>query len=186
MLSLQIHCCIWLLTQRETKAHVKLFSHKRKKYSKLAGDNISTLSGGTLTDGESISKSLGVKMSFTAAVPCPGVAIVSNLYMHLVQARRQHGEQTGDVRRCPLHGDTLLPAHEHHAIIGLSSQVGTLNGENSMSYTKGDKKTSFCQLSAKIISTCHVFIFSLTGYSVLFTIITRVDTLVSSAQTLQV
>lgn len=103
------------------------------------------------------------KMCCAAAAPCLGVAIVSNLYIHLVQARRQHREETGDVCRCPMRGDTLLPANEHDTVIVLASQVRTLDGENSMSYTKGDKNVnrsfpwrSLCHLSAKIISTCHL------------------------------
>lgn len=153
-----------------------------------------------------------MKMSFTAAVPCLGVAIVSNLHIHLVQARRQHREKTGDARRRPLYSYTLLPADEHDTVIVLASQVRTLDGENSMSYTKGDKKgnvkrsfpqRSLSHSSAKIISTCRLVNSSLfpkpplivlqknrygcsVDASVLFTIITWDDTLVSPAQILKV
>lgn len=78
-------------------------------------------------------------MSFRVDVPCLGVAIVSNLNIHLVQTRRQHGEQTGDIGRHPLHHHALLLTHEHCALIGLSSQVGTLNGENTVSCADGEK-----------------------------------------------
>lgn len=77
-----------------------------------------------------------VETSFTVTVPCQWVAIVSNLNIHLVHARRQHGETTGDVRRRPLHGHTLLPAYQHDAVIVLASQVGALDGENFTPYTK--------------------------------------------------
>lgn len=83
---------------------------------------------------------ISVKMSVSADAPCLGVAIVSNPNIHLVQIRRQHGEQTGDVGRRPLHHHTLLPAHKHCAAIGLFSQVGPLNGENPMSCADGKKK----------------------------------------------
>lgn len=73
-------------------------------------------------------------------VPCLGVAIVSNLYIHLVRAGRQHGETTGDTRRRPLHSHALLPAYQHDAVIVLASQVGALDGENFTSYTKEIKE----------------------------------------------
>lgn len=64
-----------------------------------------------------ISKSLSVEMSFKVTVPCLGVAIVSNLYIYLVQTRWQHRETTGDVCCRPLNNHTLLPSYEHHAVI---------------------------------------------------------------------
>lgn len=72
-----------------------------------------------------------------ASIPRPGVAIVSKLHFHLVRARRQRGETTGDPRLRPLHRRTLPPAHKHNAVIVSASQVRALDGENLVSYTKG-------------------------------------------------
>lgn len=172
--------CIWLLHNMKPEFVWSFSWHEREM--------IISVCDGMLTDGESISISPGETVSFTGAVPCLGVSFVSNLYFHLVQARRQHGEKTGDVCRRPLHSDTHLPVHEHHAVIGLFSQVGTLDGENSMTYTKGNKKItkfffflhlhqgSFCQSSATIICTCHLFSVSL---PVVFSIIAWADTWIS-------
>lgn len=90
-------------------------------------------------------------VSFTVAVPCLGVAIVSNLHVHLVQAGWQHGEKTGDARRRPLHGDTFLPAYEHGAVVVLSTEVWTLDGENAMSYTKEDQIFTMNMFSMKAL-----------------------------------
>lgn len=88
-------------------------------------------SAGVLTDG----------LMPVCAVPCLGVAIVSNLYINFVQPGRQHRETTGDVCGRPLHNDTLLSAYKHHAVIVSSSQIGTLDGEYLMSYTRRDTST---------------------------------------------
>lgn len=89
---------------------------------------------------ESISKSLCVEMSCTVTVPCLGVAIISNLYVHLVQAGRQHREKAGDVCRRPVHGDALLSAYEHGAVVVLASKVWTLDAKNAVSYRRRPKR----------------------------------------------
>lgn len=91
---------------------------------------------------DSTSKSLSV--SLTDAVPRLGVAIVPNLYVHLMHARWQHREKTGDVCFRPKHSDTFPPSYKHDAVIVLLPEVQTLDGENSVACTKKDKQV--CQL----------------------------------------
>lgn len=64
---------------------------------------------------------------------CLWVAIVSNLYIHSVQTRWEHGENTRDVCCCPLHGDTFLVAHKHNTVVVWASEVQTLDGEDFVS-----------------------------------------------------
>lgn len=95
--------------------------------------------------------SLYINISVSVALPYLGVAIVSDLYVHLVPTRRQRGETTGDVCWRPARGDALLSAHVHGAAITSASQVRTLDGENAVSYKKGVVKVNTTTQSETIL-----------------------------------
>lgn len=83
----------------------------------------------------------GPTVRLTIPVPCSGVAVVSHLHVHLVQARRKHREETGDVRVRPLrYGTPPPPANHHGAVVAVVAKVRTQDGENSVTYSVKQKK----------------------------------------------
>ena len=97
------------------------------------------------------------EVSVSVSLPRFGETFVSNLHVHLVQAGRQHRKETGDHCGRPLHRETLHHVYEHNAVIVLSSEVWTLDGENSVSCTKEDLITNKASVTqAEIITTCHL------------------------------